>query len=667
MKHIKRVKTAIATLAMGGDKMLRQPAIVMFVNLPKNVKVAKWEENSGDVPFYEIFNIEPVKNGDKDSILVDVSFMEAVVPEAEAFGIAPNQYTVTMDLHHIVLAHNLSFATRHLNIVAVPYNLHSTSNGLVKNTDITIAINFPERDNPIYAHLMKQMSSMVSSVFTDVMIPESFIRSDGASGLYGIPLPVRRFQMAIMPLISTLALDDTHALRQIIQMENVFNDFHARNFNENDDLNQGEYLSVTNALRDSDAYASYAAKESIDLIPAMEYSILDNMTDAMEEHIRQLNPEIDDPRYFKDLTLLILLSNTRRMYASTNEDTFLSVLPVVKEDESSSFNDAVHLSFMDLVSGLDGVFDEVEVAETAEEKDRKEKIAWWNQTPDQYWPEGLSKMQSELMKLDDSEDYLAIMKESLLDYAEMREVVKRYGLGKVFTAMVVKTSLNLHKMKIVQDTDSVYGTNNPKPYSLIAKQWIDQPSDDYLWELPAMSYALANYEVENFISLLRYKSGNTANYASATIHSLTLHLIEEAWDRANLEYLLVEHSGMPKKERELLLSLVDEIHNVRVDKDEVEDMDEEEINHAIAFHAVKTLIENGTTIDEATSMIAYAIPAFADIFVNTVPEFIEDEDSEDSEADEKVHIGSVEWKRQRVLYIETILDRVSTIVERKSA
>lgn len=667
MKHIKRVKTAIATLAMGGDKMLRQPAIVMFVNLPKNVKVAKWEENSGDVPFYEIFNIEPVKNGDKDSILVDVSFMEAVVPEAEAFGVVPNQYTVTMDLHHIVLAHNLSFATRHLNIVAVPYNLHSTSNGLVKNTDITIAINFPERDNPIYAHLMKQMSSMVSSVFTDVMIPESFIRSDGASGLYGIPLPVRRFQMAIMPLISTLALDDTHALRQIIQMENVFNDFHARNFNENDDLNQGEYLSVTNALRDSDAYASYAAKESIDLIPAMEYSILDNMTDAMEEHIRQLNPEIDDPRYFKDLTLLILLSNTRRMYASTNEDTFLSVLPVVKEDESSSFNDAVHLSFMDLVSGLDGVFDEVEVAETAEEKDRKEKIAWWNQTPDQYWPEGLSKMQSELMKLDDSEDYLAIMKESLLDYTEMREVVKRYGLGKVFTAMVVKTSLNLHKMKIVQDTDSVYGTNNPKPYSLIAKQWIDQPSDDYLWELPAMSYALANYEVENFISLLRYKSGNTANYASATIHSLTLHLIEEAWDRANLEYLLVEHSGMPKKERELLLSLVDEIHNVRVDKDEVEDMDEEEINHAIAFHAVKTLIENGTTIDEATSMIAYAIPAFADIFVNTVPEFIEDEDSEDSEADEKVHIGSVEWKRQRVLYIETILDRVSTIVERKSA
>lgn len=661
MKHIKRVKTSVATLLLGDNQIHRIPVVAISFIPPKGMTLASWDdEGTGIIPRYEIIDIIPVVD-EAENTLVEMIFREKMGPEDEE----SIEYKVIVPIHTVVLAQSLSLINESFNIIVLnPSVTKQSDDQVVELTDICISINFPINNEEIYQDIVDKLSVLIDAQFVEPLHSAAVAQD---AGYYAISEPLRRSQMAIMPLLSALSQDDAKTLMRVMALEPILDNFHLRNHNQNPDVNVGEYAKVIESMEDIENYTAPEIPEDIEYMSTFEYSILDNMTDAMENHLKVNEPHARDRSYYRDVTLLVLLTNVKAVYENSQTDDFLTNLNLVEEESIEDSSVPLNREFMDIVrnDGMDDIFAEIdpkEIERTESEIEWASDVQKWNQSPEEYWPENMGKVETHLRSAENSEIYFDIMKRSYASAEEFRSLVSQYGLGKVFTSLILKTAINLSKY-----TSVIHKMDNDTPSTLIATHWINQPDDDYIWELPALSYDLASYDVSTFVTLLQYIKNNTAGYMSVALHGLAQKVLEEGWDRTNLEWHLSEYTGMPEEYQKMFLEFASAIDEVEIDPKEIDINNIEnkaELDHYIASKGIHHYIHSeGFSLEGTSNMVAYSFPALADIHVQTLPPVpVEGEDGEER----KVAMGSTEWKKYRVNYIETMLGSIVNNVERKA-
>lgn len=662
MKHIKRVKSSVVTLLLGQNQIHRIPVLAMFLRPPVGMETAEWDEDgNGNIPRYEITDIIPLDETAKNT-MVNVVFQEKMENESSDLDTA-SEFMVTLPIHTVALAQSLSLVNETFNIVMLDSAKTQMNEAeSVPLTSIVALINFPESDTEEHQDLLDKLSVLIDGKFAQPL----YFDSDEGSSYGTIPTPLRRSHMAIMPLIAALSQDDVKTLLQVMALESTLDNFHLRNHNQNPEITQGEYAKVIASMKDTENYVVPEIPEDIRYMSTFDYSILDNMTDAIEDYLKIQEPNVRDRIYYKDVTLLVLLTNVKAVYEKSEADDFIANSTVASEESDAEYNFDLHQHFMHLAnSELGDVFDDInmeEVPRTDFEKKRLADLEMWNKSPDEYWPEKLPNLQELLVKHDKADAYFDIMKRSYDSPEEFHALVKEYGLGKVFTSMLLKTAINLTKFAdIVQDSD------DSAPAPLIATQWISPPEDTYMWEFPALSYDLSNYDISTFMSLLTYIKDDFAAYLSVAMNGMMSHLVKERWDSTNLEWNLSEYTGMPEKYQKELVALVEGIENFELDPEDIRDnhiTSQDELNDFIATSVLQNFItEQPKSISENAKMIAYAFPALADIHVQNISKT---DTSKESAAESDITMGSTEWKKHRVMYIENLLNSMIHDVERKT-
>lgn len=659
MKHIKRVKSSVVTLLLGQNKIHRIPVLAIFLRPPVGMAVSEWDDKgNGDIPRYGITDLIPLDD-DPENAMVGLVFQERLENESAELDSA-NEYAITVPIHTVALAQSLSLVNETFNI-AIFNSAVTKEDGknAVSVKEVIGLINFPETDTEEYQDILDKLSTMVDGKFVEPLYSDTEQGND-----YGaIPTPLRRSHMAIMPLISALSQDDVKTLLQVMALESTLDNFHLRNHNQNPEITQGEYAKVIETMKDQENYVVPEIPEDIRYMASFDYSILENMTDAIEDHLKIQEPNVRDRMYYKDITLLILLTNVKAIYEKSETDDFIVNSTVTNEEGDEEYNFELHQHFMHLANTeLGDTFKDVntdEIQRTEFEKKRLADLELWNKTPDEYWPDSLPKLKEFVQDHEKSAVYFDIMNRSYETPEEFQALVSDYGLGKVFTSMILKTALNLAKFTTITSDDE-----GSAPSSLIATQWISPPEDTYMWEFPALSYDLSNYDISTFMSLLTYIRNDFAAYLSIALQGVVSHLIEEKWDSTNLEWNLSEHTGMPEKYQKSLVALVSEIENIEIDPQEIEASNitsQEELNAFLAHQVLHNfVVETPQSIEDSAKMIAYAFPALADIHVQNIISTSEDGDPE------PLTMGSTEWKRHRVMYIENMLNSIVHNVERKT-
>lgn len=662
MKHIKRVKTSVATLLLGSNHIHRIPVVAISFIPPKGMLVAS-EDDEGNImiPKYEITDIIPVEDA-AENTLVEMVFSEKPMADEDTEGYSPVEYKVTVPIHTVVLAQALSLINESFNIIALN---HATApqkdSEAVELNHICLTINFPSDNEEIYQDIQDKLSTLVDAQFVEPLHPAGG-SDDG--GYYAIPEPLRRSQMAIMPLLSALSQDDAKTLIRIMALEPILDNFHLRNRNQNPDISVGEYAKVLESMDDTENYVAPELPEDIEYLSTFEYSILDNMTDAMENHMKIHEPQVRDRSYYKDVTLLVLLTNIKAIYENSETDDFITNINLVDEEAIDESTVPLNRAFMNIINTdeLKDTFAKIEpekVERTDVELEWASDVEKWQKSPDEYWPENMSQVEAQLRSLDDADVYFDIMKRSYSTPEEFRSLVTEYSLGKVFTSLILKTAINLSKY-----TSIVHKNDNETPSTLIATHWINRPDDDYIWELPALSYDLASYDISTFVTLLKYIRNDSAGYMSVALHGLAQKILKEGWDRTNLEWHLSEYTGMPEKYQKMFLDFASAIDDVEIDPEEIDINNiesREELDIYVSSKGIRDYIGSEPFhIEDNAHMLAYAFPALADIYVQTL--VWKDENNED----QKVAMGSTEWKKRRVNYIEDLLGSVVHNVERKA-
>lgn len=659
MKHIKRVKTSVATLLLGENQIHRIPVVTMFLKPLKGMVVSSWdEEGNGIIPRYEIIDIVPVED-DPEKTMVDVVFQEKVGPDEED----PIKFMVTIPIHTAVLAQALSNINESFNLVVIDPSVNPQDESkVIELQNICFSVNFPSDEEEIYQDLLDKLSVLVDAQFVEPL--HSAVAP--VSGYNSVSAPLRRAQMAIMPLLSALSQNDAKTLMRIMSLEPTLDNFHLRNHNQNSDFATGEYSKVIESMQDTENYVAPEIPDDIEYMSTFEYSILDNMTDAMENHLKINEPKSRDRTYYKDVTLLILLTNVKAVYENSEDGAFLTNRNIVDEESVSDGESVLNREFMSLAKeNLSDIFKSVDtdkIEKTEAELEWAADVNLWGQAPDEYWPDEMDEVEKCLKASEKSDSYFDIMKRSYSTPEEFRALVEEYGLGKVFTSLILKTAINLSKFTAI-----VHKDDNDTPSPLVATHWINHPDDSYLWEFPALSYDLASYDVSTFVTLLRYVKNDFAGYMSVALQGLAIKILEEGWEKTNLEWHLSEYTGMPEKYQKILLDLVGAIDAVEIDPQEI-DLSEveskEDINHYVASKGVHAFITAKPFLIEDTAyMVAYSFPALADIYVQSLPALPPELEGDD---EKKVAMGSTEWKKYRVNYIESMLDSIVDNVERKA-
>jgi hypothetical protein len=654
MKHIKRVKTSVATLLLGENQIHRIPVIALSFVPPKGMVVSSWEEEgSRIVPSYEIVDFSPVSD-ETTSTLVNLVFQEKVAPEDTAL-----EYMVTIPVHTLVLAQALSMVNESFNMVVLnPVDKKQDDSQVIEIQDVCLSVNFPDHDTETYEDLVDKLSVLIDAQFVEPLHPGY----SPESGMNAISAPMRRAQMAIMPILSSLSQNDAKTLLRIIALESTLDNFHLRNHNQSSDFSSGEYSKVIESMEDLENYTAPEIPEDIEYMSTFEYSILDNMTDAMEDHLKINEPQARDRNYYKDVTLLILLTNVKAIYENSETDDFITNCNVVSEESLPEDESPVNRAFMNLVRNeLTDTFESIEtdkIEKTEMEMEWANDIEKWNKSPDEYWPENMDQVEKALKDSEGAKIYFDIMKRSYSTPEEFRALVSEYGLGKVFTSMILKTGINLSKY-----TSIVHKVDTNTPSTLVATHWFHQPEDTYLWEFPALSYDLASYDVSTFVTLLKYIKNDFAGYMGVALQGLAVKVLEEGWEKETLEWYLSENTGMPEKYQKIFLDFAGTIDDMEINTQEIDLSkveSKEELDQYLGTKGVQEFVSTqAISIEDIAYMVAYAFPALADIYVQTLAP-VPTEDGEEK----KIVMGSTEWKKYRVNYIESMLGSIVDNVER---
>lgn len=672
LKHIKRAKTSIATLQLGEETHHRVPVVAIYLRPVQGFTVTQLDADARTVviPGYQIHDINPISE-DPDNTMVEVSF-HTVMPESDSEDDMGAEFMVTMPMHFIALAKSMSVVNEAMNIIVVDPSVHEMgSEEAIEPQDVLAAINFPNENHIDSQEINDKMIAIVNSKFAQPLFPMQPEPEEHNSAFFAIPAPKRRSQMAIMTLVSALSQNDVFALGKVLAMENTLNNFHLRNHELTQDPESSDYARVMDFSRDATDVDDM--EESV--LPDVEYSLLDNMSDAIEEYLKQALPKVFGRSQYKDISLLALLTNAKYLYQKSESDDFLTIKPIVPQEHTHDTSVDVHREFMKISrNDLSDIFDDIDTADI--EKSDVEK-AWsadldlWHKKASEYWPEDMNRIKEELDKLNGSEDYFAIMDRSYGSKEEWDALVSEFGLGKVFSAITIKTAVNLCKFTSIANTDDEHEV----PTSFFAARWISDPDDPYVWEIPALAYALAEYDVSTFVSLMTYTDrDHHALYLTIGLHGLTTYLVKENWEKRDLEWALTEHTGMPLQHQKLLLDLVEAANEVEIVPEELgEVQNDDSIHEYVAMKAVnEAIMGKENNINDIAAMVAYAIPALADIHVQS---FHEEEYREEEypEGGAGIHdasvidMGSLEWKKHRIAYIESMLDFMVKDVERRVA
>ena len=671
VKHIKRAKTSIATLQLGEETHHRIPVVAIYLRPVQGFETTEQDAETGTitVPGYQIHDIEPISE-DPENTMVNVSFHASESMEDYENGAERSEFMVTMPVHFLALAKSMSVVNEGLNIIVIDPSVHPMNDDdAIEPHEILASINFPNENHPTHQEITDAMTAIVNSKFAQPLFPLQG-EPEEQNAFFAIPAPKRRSQMAIMTLISALSQNDVFALGKVLAMENTMNNFHLRNHKIQDDPELSDYARVMDFSRD----ASDIDDMEENALPDVEYSLLDNMSDAIEEYLKDVLPKVYGSSQYKDISLLALLTNIKYLYQKSESDDFLTMRPIVPQEHTHDTPVEVHREFMKLSrDDLSDIFDDIDTSKIAKseiEQAWSADLELWHKKASEYWPEDMNRIKEELEKLNGFEDYFTIMDRSYSSKEEWDALVDEFGLGKVFSAITIKMAVNLCKFTGIANNDE----NHEVPTSFFAARWISDPDDPYVWEIPALAYALAEYDVSTFVSLMTYTDrDHHALYLTIGLHGLATYLVKEAWEKRDLEWSLGQHTGMPAKHQKLLLDLVEAANEVEIIPEEIGEVHtEDDVHEYVAMKAVNEAImgyENN--INDIANMLAYAIPALADIHVQS----FHGDDREDEEYPEGASIhdtsvidmGSLEWKKHRIAYIESMLDFMVKDVERRVA
>lgn len=654
MRHIKRAKASLVSLLLGENKTHITPTVAVFLTPPKNMSVSTAQDDGEGYAIvkYEVSGIEEIDN-DVDNTLVNMYFRSIL--KQEYADMEADEYMVTIPMHYIAVANALSLSNTDFTMIIVDKNhLAMGQDNTVNVEGILATIMFPEIGTDEYDELMECLSGMVSEYYIEPL--SSHTIENAGKGINSIPEPLRRAQFAILPLLAGLATDDVLTLKTIMSLEPFFDDFHQRNHNKDVDtkVTAEEYERLLNNVLNSPIV------KVEDVIPDSEdtpYSIIENMTDGIQEFIIKNDSNVYQREYYSDTTALVFVTNVKSLYERNNSDSFLTTRPIVSEDREDEVTPGLHTTFMSLAEdSLSGLFEKVDeslVKRTPIEQLWATDLHKWRQSPRDYWPVSLAEIESEIKASENADAYYAVMESPIKDVTEWHSLVRKYGLGVVVTAVMVKSAINLMKFKDIVDV----GREEPLPAVTLATSWMTKPDDEYLWEIPAFAYSVANYKMEGFLSLLKCEKKGFPVYLSLILGQFINLLRTEGWDKEGMEWHL-SLSGLPAKYQDSLLELVQSINDFEIDPEELEeyefDDDEEGVQDFISYKICEALF-NDETFDpeEMAKMLAYAIPTLADIHVDSHP--IEDVVDD---------MGSLNWKRHRVQYVQSFFEMIVDGMER---
>lgn len=655
MKHIKRAKASLISLMLGESRSNIIPTVAIYFTPPVGMSTASQDAESEVVsaPMYQIVDIFPV-DYDLDTTLVDVVIRELLLPDSDESK--ANVYKLSIPLQYLTVAHALSLANKEFCLIGLPKSDFLDANEVtVKVDDLSCVIQFPDSDSEEYNELMGSFSKLLADVYMEPL--SSYAIENRGKGVDSIPYPMRKAQMAILPFIAGLAVDDILSLRNIVALEPFFDEFHERNHNPDvdQDSESEEYNGIVSAFNRVVITDSSMVKPEDEDDP---YSIISKMTDDIQDYVIKNDSVIYEREYYSDLTALVFLSNIRNTYIRSNSDKFLTTSPIVSEDRENEKTPGLHTAFMSLaedsLSGLFKDLDENLVKRTPIEQLWATDVNRWHQSPIDYWPKGMDSIEEEIKKLPHADEYYDVMTTGVTTDKQWHELVAKYGLGIVITSVVIKTALNLVKFKEIADVNRQYPISLP----LLATMWLNSDEDEYIWEIPAFAYNVANHDVEGFTQLLHYEKEGNPLYVSIIFGTLMMVLQSEAWNKEEISVLLTS-SGMPLQYQPMLVDLVDKIDNFEVDFEELKEYEfettEDGIKLFISMHIGQELFNDEEfDLDMLCNMIAYAIPALADIHVasHAVDDVIDE-------------MGTLSWKRHRIEYVQSILNMVVQNIDRK--
>lgn len=207
------------------------------------------------------------------------------------------------------------------------------------------------------------------------------------------------------------------------------------------------------------------------------------------------------------------------------------------------------------------------------------------------------------------------------------EIIDNYSIGLYVAGIIIVTAARAAHLVSERKTEE------DEKVAYISSRWISFDEDPHLWELPALSVSIADYDMETFTDLLQYGDQQDIGgmpYLYSVLHELGTRMYEEKWTVDNLEARLsMMDITLPHMEdvKEALLTAI------------VSAEDDGDNEMCPGCMTVITVAETTESIEDTAQSVSLAIPALADL----------------NAAEHGLEVGSEEWRKFRIHYISDFM------------
>jgi hypothetical protein len=586
---IENAKSFLTSVLIPGSTIkARTPAIAVYAPV-SNENFAHMEHGAlGTVSAYIIHDVVAFSEDPSDS-RVNIHFHFSGELD-ESFE---TNYIVTLGIHELAIVNALGAMHNHtgggIPIVFIDSSLHAPEPAAVLDpAKISFALIPPHYKSEEAVEFSKKLSELFNSSFSVALSSRPWFENEEEHEPSAI---LRAVQGRLLPILMGLTRGDVAYTKELVRFEPE----------------------------------------------------LDNITNAIDEH--------DEDAVYSREFLGLLVQTAKAVYGravlcnpslQTVESTAENVGPI-------EYRPDVDVFFNKITSGpeFNDIFENVQkdfkVEKSENEIKRDQNVAIWESSLESNWPTNMVAAGEYLETLDDYEIYVSLLHEDFDDVERINERIQEFGLGKIFTALMLTISAYaLKRVDILTKNDS----ETDFPAVLILNEWINVSDDNFVWEIPALAESLSLYETKTAVDVLTMyyqprKNPTEAFHLLALLHTLGHHFAEDPeWDEYDFTLLKDDLASLEintpkfKEFSEWFLKYIDTLMENFGENEEVED---DEACYSSA--TTRAVIESSEDIEKIAGFAATALPVMADILAKKNPDL--DEGGEDWTAFRNGYILSV--------------------------
>ena len=244
-------------------------------------------------------------------------------------------------------------------------------------------------------------------------------------------------------------------------------------------------------------------------------------------------------------------------------------------------------------------------------------------------PDELSSMRS-LLESPKHSDAAKILQEHELYSSPFPELLDKYSSGTIVVAMI----LNIVSIvsRYTPEEDFAYDQVH------IIANWLTLPNDRSLWEVPALSLSVAQYDVKHLAQLVKLQIHGGFPYISVLLHQFGITLAKENWTASNLEERLKQGSISVTQFAEIKEFLESSPHIGSTDDEE-----RTKIPCDGCQFIQNATSDHGASLIHNIESILLAIPVFADVHAQA----------------QGYEFGDDSWNSSRTEYVMSFLTKAA--------